>query len=360
MGSCGGSSSKPVGVKGQSEIKAEPVSSTGANPFTSAVGKDTAGVTPPAAASSSGGPSTYNASLPGLYGGTRNYATCDAEKLVTFLEANAAKAGAWATTLGIQTTQIRSYVSGLTAVTLRTDTRVTNHGYVNGEADAIQSVLQAGTAVFVDKYGRPVVKCYCGNPLTPPVLYSAPRYTGPLWSGFESSHITIIQQSITIIDTFNLFDPKTGETFARPAGSSGQSDGPYLQRGPSTTTTPAPAETTPPPASPPASTPAAPTSPPATAENPSASFSPNPGKQGDTFTFSVSGFKPGSQVAFALTRPDGIVEHFTIAIGSDGTGERVFTNTGQSVTGTYSATATNRATEAQASASLYVAPSSEG
>ena len=48
-----------------------------------------------------------------------------AEGSVFFLEQNPNKAAAWATTLGIQTTQIRDYVSGLTAVLLRTDTRVT-------------------------------------------------------------------------------------------------------------------------------------------------------------------------------------------------------------------------------------------
>src|SRR5262249_46643699 len=125
VGACG-SSSKPAGIQGQSEVSAEPVSHSGANPFTPAVGKDASGVTPPAAASQASGPATYQASLPGLYGGTRNHATCDAEKLITFLEENPAKATAWSSTLGIQTTEIRSYVSGLTAVTLRTDTRVTN------------------------------------------------------------------------------------------------------------------------------------------------------------------------------------------------------------------------------------------
>jgi hypothetical protein len=109
----GGSSSSATGVKGPSEVTAAPVSKSGPNPFTPAVGTDTPGLLPPAgAASSSGGPAAYSADLPGLYGGTRNYATCDAGKLVNFLEQNPGKAVAWASTLGIQAPQIRDYVSG--------------------------------------------------------------------------------------------------------------------------------------------------------------------------------------------------------------------------------------------------------
>src|SRR3954470_5128426 len=220
---CGGtakvSTSASAGVKGASEIMAEPVSSAGNNPFTAPAGNDMSGVKPPPAAASTGtGPATYRGGLPGLYGGTRDYATCDAHKLINFLEHEPSKASAWAGVLAIPVTRIRTYVNRLTPVLLRTDTRVTNHGYVNGQATVIQSVLQAGTAVFVNRYGEPVIKCYCGNPLTPPVLYREPVYIGPRWTDFSTTHITIIKQSITIIDTFTLYDPDTGITFKRRAG----------------------------------------------------------------------------------------------------------------------------------------------
>jgi hypothetical protein len=347
--SCGGSSHKAgAGVHGRSEVAAQPVSTAGANPFTPAVGKDMTGVKPPpAAVSSGGGPATYSAGLPGLYGGTRNYATCDAHKLIGFLEGNPAKAGAWAATLGIQTSEIRRYVNRLTPVTLRTDTRVTNHGYIGGRATPIQAVLQAGTAVFVNQYGRPVVKCYCGNPLTPPVLYREPAYVGPMWSGFAPSHITIINQSITIIDTFTLYDPSTGMTFKQGAGLGGKV-GPYTGSG--TSKSPA----TPPPSQTPQQAP--PSTGPSATENPSASFSPNPGRVSDTFTLSASGFNPGANLRFTLTRPDGVVEHYAISIGRDGTGAYTFTNTGNAVTGTYNANVTNPATGAQAQASVQVLP----
>jgi len=242
LSACGGSS-KSAGVQGRSEVTAEPVSSTGANPFTAAAGSDTAGVTPPAATTTAAqGPATYSGSMPGLYGGTRNHHSCDAEKLISFLEQNPGKAAAWAQTLGISTTQIRDYVTRLTAVILRTDTRVTNHGYVNGRATPLQSVLEAGTAVLVDRYGRPVVKCYCGNPLTPPELLTSPTYTGERWSDFDTDHLTIIDRSTTIINVFTIYDLDTGRTFPRTPGANG-TDGPFAGTPSSGTSTPAPAPT---------------------------------------------------------------------------------------------------------------------
>ncbi len=350
---CGGSStsSSSAAVKGPSEVAASPVSTPGANPFTASIGKDKAGVTPPAAAASSaGGPATYNASLPGLYGGTRNHASCDAVKLVNFLEQNPSKASAWATTLGIRTTRIREYVSGLTDVILRTDTRVTNHGYVNGVANPLQSLLEAGTAVFVDKYGRPVVKCYCGNPLTPPVLYTTPSYTGPLWASFSPTQITIINQSTTIINNFTLYDPNTGMTFSRTPGLRG-SDGPYTgnqasstSQSQSTTSGTSSAGTTQQPAP---SNPAP--------ESPSVSLSPNPVIQGGTVTLNASGFAPNAGLQITVNRPDGGTDHFSMSTTSNGTGTFTFTNAGAQVSlGTYSVTVTNPATGAQASASIDV------
>ena len=307
---------------------------------------------PPAAAgSSSGGPVSYSAGLPGLYGGTRNYATCDALKLVNFLEHNRRKAAAWAAGLGIRTSQIRDYVSGLTDVILRTDTRVTNHGYVNGFADPIQSVLEAGTAVFVDKYGRPVVKCYCGNPLSPPVLYTAPTYTGPLWTGFSTTHITIIEQTTTIINKFTLYDPANGKTFTRTPGVHGH-DGPYL--GSSTTTPTQPPPTTSAPTGT-GSTPTQPSPPAKPAENPSVSLSPNPVTQGDTVTLTASGFAPGASLQITVSRPDGVVEHYPLSAGSDGSGTYTFSNAaGNAPLGTYNLTVTNPASGANASGSIEV------
>src|SRR2546421_119790 len=261
LAACGGSS----GVKGHSEVRAEPVSKRIANPFMPAVGNDQGGVKPPPG--TSGG--TYNADLPGLYGGTRNYSQCDAAKMVTFLENNPDKASAWATTLGIQTSQISS-------------------------------------------------------------------------------------QPTTVTNTFTLVDPTNGKPFTRKAGTTGgSSDGPYTGSQPPQLGTPAPS---PPPAQSNSSSSSSSTA--NAPENPSASFSPSSGKQGDTFVLSASGFNPGANLDVTLTRPDGVVEHYSISAGSDGSGSYTFTNTSSVVTGTYNATVSNPATGAQAQASVQGAPAS--
>jgi hypothetical protein len=205
-----------------SEVLREPVSSAGTNPFMDSVGTDEADVTPPP---DTGG--TFEGSTPGLYGGTMSQGSCDAEQMVTFLEANPDKAAAWADVLDISVSEIRSYVATLTPVVLRSDVYVTNHGFTDGRATTIPAVLQAGTAVFVDQYGAPVVKCYCGNPLTaPPPRAQGVTYRGPTWPGFSQTNITIVQQTTVVINVFTLVDPQTNEPFGRPVGTDGDDDGP--------------------------------------------------------------------------------------------------------------------------------------
>ncbi len=342
-----GSSSSSTGVKGASEVASQPVSTAGMNPFMPAVGKDRAGIKPPAASSSSSGPATYTASTPGLYGGTRNISTCDVKQMVNYLQQNPSKAAAWASTLGIRTSQIGDYASKLTGVLLRTDTRVTNHGYVGGQANGFQAVLEAGTGVFVDTYGRPVVKCYCGNPLTPPTLLSAPTYTGPTWDGFSTTNITIIQQSTTIITKFVLYDPDTGMTFTRTPGEGG-TDGPF-QQGPGTGTTGAPTPS-PNPSNPSPSGGGQPSS------NPSLSLSPNPVTAGGTVTLSASGFAPNSTLTINVHRPDGGDDSpRTTSTDAQGNASYTFPNAGGSLTGNYGVSASDSAGHT-ASASITVVP----
>jgi len=145
------------------KLKFERVNTATANPFMPNVGTDVVVITPPADTSGK----IYGDS-PGLYGGTQNVAACDPAKMISFLEANPDKGAAWARTLGIKQSDIRTYIGTLTPVILRTNTAVTNHGFASGSATTIPAVLQAGTAVLVNSQGVPVVKCYCGNPLTPP------------------------------------------------------------------------------------------------------------------------------------------------------------------------------------------------
>jgi hypothetical protein len=164
--------------------------------------------------------------------------SCDPEKLVTFLESNPALGRAWAAVEGIQVSEIRSYVATLTPVLLRRDTRVTNHGYRNGRATAHQSVLQAGTAVLVDQYGVPRVRCFCGNPLLPPVATRrVPAYTGPKWEGFRPAATTVIVQNTTVINTFVLVNVVDGQPFERTKGADVTKDADTKVEVPGITTT---------------------------------------------------------------------------------------------------------------------------
>ncbi|HKS46900.1 MAG TPA: DUF6777 domain-containing protein [Amycolatopsis sp.] len=191
----------------------EAVRTTGENPFTPPVGTDQPNVTPPP---NSGG--TFAGNTEGLYGGTMNNSSCDAQKLTGYLQSHPDKGAAWAGVLGIMPAQIPGYVAGLTPMILRSDTAVTNHGYVDGHATTVHSVLQAGTAVLVDDRGVPRVKCYCGNPLTPPSASAKRTYSGPAWPGFSPTDVTTIQPSNVVINVFVVVNIANNQVILRRQG----------------------------------------------------------------------------------------------------------------------------------------------
>ncbi len=177
---------------------------------------------------------------PGLYGGTNLLSVCDAKKLVDFLTTNADKAREWAKVLGIGVDEIPRYVSELTDVILRFDTRVVNHGFLNGKATYINSILQAGTAVLIDRFGMPVVRCKCGNPLTAAKpIADNPRVSGTTWLGFDPGKVTIIVPAPQPVSTFTTTNVITGGPLVRKPGSPAAS-----ASGPSTTRPPRPTTTT--------------------------------------------------------------------------------------------------------------------
>ena len=103
---------------------------------------------------------------------------------------------------------------------LTSDTRVTNHGFKNGRANQLQAVLQKGSAVMVDAFGVPRVKCYCGNPLLPPKpTRGTPRYEGPRWPDFNPDQVTVITPPPTPIEVFVVCDPRDlRQCFQQPQG----------------------------------------------------------------------------------------------------------------------------------------------
>jgi hypothetical protein len=173
---------------------------------------------------------------PAVYGGSRDTQVCDVATLVSFLTdpANEGKAEAWAGALGIEVSEIESYIGGLTSVRLRWDTRVTNHGFRDGEANAFQSLLQAGTAVMVDDTGVPRVKCNCGNPLGEPTSLGDTSESAALdvdgiaenpdeaWDGLDPAQAVAITPGATV-EEITLVDVDEGGLLQRPVGSDGAS-----------------------------------------------------------------------------------------------------------------------------------------
>ncbi|MEU3617096.1 DUF6777 domain-containing protein [Streptomyces sp. NPDC006872] len=164
----------------------------------------------------------------GLYGGTLNVSSCDVEHQIKALTAVPAKNRAFAGVAGVTPSQVPAYLRSLTPVQLRLDTRVTNHGYRDGAATTYQAVLQAGTAVLIDAYGVPKVRCACGNPLTPPVAQqSGYKRTGTTWPSYSPSTTVVVSPSKTVIDVFVLYDPDPDHHWiARPRGDDGHKDRP--------------------------------------------------------------------------------------------------------------------------------------
>jgi len=176
----------------------------------------------PTSGPSDGGTATIpviRGNTPGLYGGTRDQSSCNQQQMIDFLNANPSKARAWAEAQGITPGEIGSYISGLTPVLLRSDTRVTNHGFAGGRATAKQSVLQAGTAVLVDDRGVPRVRCACGNPLVEAeATSSSPDFTGDGWDGFASTRLVAIRGGNTV-NNFTVVNVQSGDTYETEVGS---------------------------------------------------------------------------------------------------------------------------------------------
>ena len=101
-------------------------------------------------------------------------------------------------------------------------------------------MLEQGTAVLVNKFGEPTVRCYSGNPLLAPIATPvAPRYIGPAnydppagatgaapvglergqgWPGFAPTRIIVIFKASAIIDVFRLWDALLRNWFWRFTG----------------------------------------------------------------------------------------------------------------------------------------------
>lgn len=212
------------GTASGGELFLQAANKPGPDPFTASTAKDssTTPVTPAANAPESPNVTRgVSGSAPGLYGGTRNTASCDVEKQVKALQAEPAKNKAFASVEDVQPPAVPAYLRSLTPVQLRMDTRVTNHGYRGGATTSYQAVLQTGTAVLVDDRGVPRVRCACGNPLTPAVAQqTVPRRTGDTWPSYRSQNVVVVVPATTTIDVFVIYDSHRDAWIGRHRGDS--------------------------------------------------------------------------------------------------------------------------------------------
>ncbi|MEV4946788.1 DUF6777 domain-containing protein [Streptomyces sp. NPDC053755] len=215
------------------EVLLQSATAQGPDPFTASTALTTtvaAGTTARAQAPASPAPARGRAlrevtgSTPGLYGGTRSVASCDVERQVALLTENPAKARAFAESAGVPEAGVADWLRELTPVLLRTDTRVTGHGYRAGEAVPFQAVLQTGTAVLVDGYGAPRVRCACGNPLRSPVDDKGAAHSGRPWSGYRPDRVVAVTPTTTVIGSLVIVNLADNTWIERRSGSDGEGD----------------------------------------------------------------------------------------------------------------------------------------
>jgi hypothetical protein len=221
----GGSSDGDLGT---GEIFLEPATVVGSEPFTLSADTNTAPIptAPPQPAAATSEPGQTAPALrsvvgtsAGLYGGVSGVPSCDVGAIADELEGDAARVTAWARAAGIPSGEARAYLSELSSVVLRADTRVTIYRFSGDRAVARQSVLQTGTAVLVDAFGAPAVRCASGSPLQAPEPARArATYTGDRWAGFRPQAAIVVTRAAAPVDQLVVVDLLAPGYFTRPVG----------------------------------------------------------------------------------------------------------------------------------------------
>lgn len=162
----------------------------------------------------SAGPAVQS-TTPGLYGGSGSDAICDLPALIDTLEADEALGAAWASAAGVDADAIGATVRSWTPALLSADTLVVNHGFVDGRANAFHSVLQTGTAVLVDEFGVPALRCACGNPLLEPAgsIDADTETRGDAWEGFDADRVITVEAPGEPPGSLTVTDIESGDRF---------------------------------------------------------------------------------------------------------------------------------------------------
>jgi hypothetical protein len=226
----GGSSDGDRANPEEGDVFLDPFGEVGTNPFTNSVAL--AAVPPVDVANtdrSDQGLSTVRGTTSALYAAAPGQQICDASAAINELADNDDKGQAWVDALNddpqlswsggskLAADDVPAYVAELTSVFLRSDTRVTSHGFESRHASPFQSVLQHGTAVLIDTRGVPRARCAGFNPLSPPKPAAKPKYHGEEWDGFDKTKLVIVQPG-SEADSFRVLDVHTKTIVEIPAG----------------------------------------------------------------------------------------------------------------------------------------------
>ncbi|MFJ8648722.1 DUF6777 domain-containing protein [Streptomyces sp. NPDC093546] len=216
------------GLPGPGEVLLQAVSAHGPAPFTPSTVRpspDAPGSPPSAEPGAAAATGVVSGATPGLYGGARSVASCDVARQTRLLTSDDAKAAAFAQAAGVAQVRLAAWLDGLTPVVLRTDTRVTGHGYGDGSAAAFQAVLQAGTAVLVDEYGAPRVRCASGSPLRAPVAEEGGvEYKGQSWPGFDPGRVVTVNATHHAVESLFIVSVVSSTLIERRTGTEGEQD----------------------------------------------------------------------------------------------------------------------------------------
>jgi hypothetical protein len=166
-----------------------------------------------------------------LYGSSTSAVVCDVASLEAGLAADPEAATAWASLMGVAPDEVGAVLRSLTPLVLGRDALVTNTSYQGGRVRRFPAILQAGTAVLVDRTGTPRVKCSCGNPLLapPPEVTAADapvELEGERWEGFSEAEVSLVEPG-EAVDELETIDVDTREPQATPTGGTVSLDG-YL------------------------------------------------------------------------------------------------------------------------------------
>jgi hypothetical protein len=195
------------------EAAVQSTSFAGANPTTNPFGTDA----PQVAAVAATGPQSGDTT--GLYAAT-DPASCNNADFLRQLQADPAKLAGFGGVFGLGAGDVPAFVNSLSPVVLRANTAVTDHPYADGTFVAQPAVLAAGTAVLVNSYGEPTVKCFNGNPLT---------------AGASAADAVTVVPTTEVISQYSFTSIDNSRVVVVP----GKPD-PKPEKGPNPTTTPQP------------------------------------------------------------------------------------------------------------------------